>query len=40
MASVYPDERFGVHLPVASAKGSKLILEDGTEIIDAISSWG
>ncbi|AZQ62438.1 adenosylmethionine--8-amino-7-oxononanoate transaminase [Flammeovirga pectinis] len=26
-------------LPVKSAKGSKIILEDGTEIIDAISSW-
>jgi adenosylmethionine-8-amino-7-oxononanoate aminotransferase len=26
-------------LPVASGKGARLILEDGTEIIDAISSW-
>jgi adenosylmethionine-8-amino-7-oxononanoate aminotransferase len=26
-------------LPVASGKGARLVLEDGTEIIDAISSW-
>ncbi len=26
-------------LPVAAARGSKIILEDGTELIDAISSW-
>lgn len=30
---------FGQHLPVERAKGSKLYLEDGRVIIDAISSW-
>ena len=30
---------FGVHLPVVSARGSRLFLEDGSFLIDAISSW-
>lgn len=30
---------FGSHLPVVKAKGSKLYLEDGRVLIDAISSW-
>lgn len=40
--SWHPYTQHGIEvapMPVASAKGSVITLEDGTEIIDAISSW-